>query len=824
MASDALLSRIAFSVFQELPALLLIACLTFNITPATANARILIHSETDLPYTYKFDGLNIKPGNQLQLKGRNNSDSKLILIIRIDNLNSDDYYSRYNRQFSIQPGDFSLTVPLTGLKTSGKQPLSLPYTKMIIFTANSSDDALLSEVKITPPPPRPRQVLAVDFGKVDSPVFPGFEQVTANDKRLSGQLLQRFRPSGDSLIQDGLEGLDTFSTPWENGEWKLTLWQQEQGEWEYLPHFLKRKILVEGQPIFDETYSHEQWLSDVYFAGSKKEALIDGDHWQLIGERRTKPVTSNITIKDNTFTIQWIGDRSARYAAGLVLEPLHSTFANEAEQQRKQRFLESWPASKPDFPPQQKLSFADKSPQPFTDHEQHNVYHVGRNTLLNLQFQINSPEIDNNPVIVTANPRNSSGQKLTLKTRYGHWRYERPTPNANELVATDSYLRADLTKMTLQPKVPRNIYVQVEIPDEAPSGLYKGSLQLLSKGTLRVVEFAIDVLPVTLPDMNQSVGLYLEPAPFYEWFPANRQLKPLATACDLALMSSMGFNNVAPPLATPKDDESRKTFIQQMKQLRLFGFDDVPLAYTPLKHLLSIQSADEVMASLATLRGQISSTSLQLPYWSLYDEPHPDKFTTIKTTASKLHSQSLDMRTAGHLNNPKQSDLLDVTDLAIMNHGYGVSKDTIESLQSRRKVWLYNMPAPRLAAGFYLWHTHADGYLQWHGRMPTADPFDPTDGREGDVIYMYPWQGSCPNVMDIHKRLLDLHEATIDLRWLQWLENQAGSNAEARALVEALRSAVPDDWDKAYKNLSNEQLMEMRQSIIELAKRLSASE
>ena len=107
MASDALLSRNAFSFFRGFTVLSLIVCFAVNATPAPANTEVLVSSETDLPYTYQFDGLSISPGHQLQLKGQNNSDSTLILIIRIDNLNSHDYYSRFNRQFSIQPGSFS---------------------------------------------------------------------------------------------------------------------------------------------------------------------------------------------------------------------------------------------------------------------------------------------------------------------------------------------------------------------------------------------------------------------------------------------------------------------------------------------------------------------------------------------------------------------------------------------------------------------------------------------------------------------------------------------------------------------------------------------
>ncbi|UYM17951.1 hypothetical protein [Endozoicomonas euniceicola] len=824
MASDTLFRRSSLPVFQSVAVLLLTACFFATADTTKNSGEMLVNSETDMPYTHYLKGLRIKPGYELQIKGQNNSDSVLILIVRIDNNRSKNYYTRYNRQFSIQPGTFSLTVPMTGLKTSGKQPLTLPYTKMIIFTAGSSDDMVLTHARITPPPPRPKKVMALDFGREDSPVFPGFEPVTARDKRLSGALLQRFRPSGDALMQDGLEGIDSFSAPWENGQWKLTIWLQEQGEWEYLPHFMQRKVRVQGQTIVDESYNTSQWLSEVYFAGAKKEAVIDGDQWQLIGERRTRPVTSTVTITDNQFTIEWIGDRAARYAAGLVLEPLDGQFAADADKQRQARFMESWPATLPGFPRPQKLSISDESEQPSTNLETYKVYPTARNSLLNLNFRINSPEPDNHPVIAIANPRNSQGQKLALKSRYGHWRFERPHPNANRLVAADSYLRADLTRMTLTPELPRHLYLQVEIPPDTEPGIYTGSLQLLSKGALKVVEFAVDVMPVDLPDMKHSVGLYLEHAPFYEWFPEKRKLKSLAAACDLSLLRSMGFTNVAPSLETPVNEDHRKKLINQLKQIQQFGFQGPTLAYVPLKRLLSIQPDDEALQSLSSVRDAAAVSQLETPYWSIYDEPHPDRFSAIKDTAIKLHSQSLDMKTAGHLNNPRQKELLGITDLVILNHGFGVSKAVIEKLKKNSKVWLYNMPVPRLAAGFYLWKSNPDGYLQWHGRMPTADPFDPTDGREGDVIYLYPWLESCPDTMDIHKRLLDLHEATIDLRWLQWLETQAETSVDARNLVEKLRNAIPDNWDKAQESLSARQLIMMRKTIMELAGEVSLPE
>ena len=695
---------------------------------------------------------------------------------------------------------------------------------MIVFNAGSSNEVMLTEAHISR-----HRLLAQNaywlwiLVKKTALYFPASNQVTLKDKRLTGDLLQRFRPSGDSLIQDGLEGIKSFSTPWENGEWKLTLWLQEQGEWEYLPHFQQRKVFVEDQAVLQETYNSTQWISDVYLAGAKQEAIIDGDSWQLIGERRSKPVTSTVTITDSTLNIQWEGDRSARYAAGLVLEPLDGQFASNAEQQRQARFLESWPVSKLTPSQHPKLHLTDQSEHPATNLETYKLYPVAKNTLLNLKFQINSPESDPSPIVAIANPRNSKGHKLELQTRYGHWRYERPEPNANNLIVADSYLRSDLNTMTLSPELPRNLYLQVDVPADAEPGIYKGNLQLLSAGALRVVEFAVDVMPVDLPEMTKSVGLYLEPAPFYDWFPDIKTRKPFATACDLALMASMGFTNIAPALETPSDLTHRKRMVSQLKQLRLFGFDGPTLAYAPLKRLLAAQSTENALQSLEQLRESLSASLIEQPYWSIYDEPQPDNFSNIREVANKLHAQSLDMKTAGHLNNPKQSGLLSVTDLAIMNHGYGVSNTSIENLQKDRMVWLYNLPDPRLAAGFYLWSSNAEGYLQWHGRMPTADPFDPTDGREGDVIYLYPWSAGCPNVMNIHKRLLDLHEATLDLRWLQWLDEQAETSDEARELAEKLQKAIPEDWDEANKSLSAKQLMLMRKTIIELAQRLAHS-
>ena len=383
----------------------------------------------------------------------------------------------------------------------------------------------------------------------------------------------------------------------------------------------------------------------------------------------------------------------------------------------------------------------------------------------------------------------------------------------------DSYLRADLANMRLSEKQPRRIHVQVNIPSDATPGDYSGNIQLFSNNELYIQDFSIRVLPFVLPRLDLPVGLYLEPAPYYQWFTAMQKRQAFATACDLSLLATMGFTSLAPALATPYDEPHRKEFIDQLKQLKRFGFTEQVLAYAPLKRLLV--QGDDKKTGLALLELKKTMGALDLPevYWSIFDEPRAGKFSQIKASANLLHSPTLEFKTAGHLNNPDQMDIARTADLKIMNHGFGVTEEKISQLKSQGKVWLYNMPKPRLAAGAYLWRSGAEGYIQWHGRMPTADPFDPTDGREGDVIYLYPWSGSCPATLNIHRRLLDLHEATLDYRWLSWLKSEAENNQDAKQMLYDIRSTIKTDWKEA-STMSVDQLLELRNKIIRFRQRL----
>jgi len=184
-----------------------------------------------------------------------------------------------------------------------------------------------------------------------------------------------------------------------------------------------------------------------------------------------------------------------------------------------------------------------------------------------------------------------------------------------------------------------------------------------------------------------------------------------------------------------------------------------------------------------------------------------------------LHSAMPTAKLAGQLNARDDRRFLDDLDVAIVNSGFGVDYGDIAEIRSTGVTpWFYNMGEPRPAAGFYLWRTGAEGYLQWHARMPTADPFDPTDGREADVQYLYPTEGSCAAVPDIDAAMIDLVEGITDLRWLAWLESKADTVPAARELLQVLRDRVPRRWTTARTRTAD--LPAMRASIVDLARRL----
>lgn len=112
----------------------------------------------------------------------------LAITIRMDDVQSINYGSRYNEAFTLRPGKNTIELPLTNARTTDKsRKLNLDRLKLLmIFAANLSEPHVLfldnfRLEKIAPTQAR-SDVRAFDFGPRHSPVFEGFTQVTGSDR------------------------------------------------------------------------------------------------------------------------------------------------------------------------------------------------------------------------------------------------------------------------------------------------------------------------------------------------------------------------------------------------------------------------------------------------------------------------------------------------------------------------------------------------------------------------------------------------------------------------------------------------------------------
>jgi hypothetical protein len=769
--------------------------------PVPSQGDEVVFSRTfDLPHV-------ARPGEELVVAGTVNAAAPVVLVIRIDDGSSTSYASRANIERTLPPGPFRLRVPLAGQRSPrGRTIDAADIRKIVVFAPTTRSGAIRAQAHIDPPVPLPDGAVGWDFGPPSGAVYPGFEAITAGDGRIHGRAPRALaRPGGDPLIADGVGGVERFSVSLPNGRWRITLWTGDLGEWETLPWYIERRIRVNGKTVEHERLAPRQWIAGRYLEGRNREALADGDPWRVIGKRRGRRMTVETKVRNNRLVIDLAGDRhAATHLAAVLAEPVGGRAVEFIEADRAERFRQTWrlmPGDPHLRPPDLQL----ETPAPRT---------ATPGSLAIIDLTALAPWNDAHPVLSVVAPR-SVERSLPMETRFGYWRYDRRDPASTLLVANSDHLRGDIRAMRLIANLPRAINLVIRVPATTPPGRYEGSVRLTSRGASVEAPIILEVLATSLPAPDRKIGVYLEPAPHLEWFPELAAARKSARWCDLVTLRRFGLTVLSPPLATPSD-AGLGAFLGDLERYVDAGFSVPPLSYTSVKRLPRASLA----ATLEWAMEAVRERGLPMPIWSVADEPgNPggDR-SAAAALARQLQNAIPDATVAGHLNHPADALLLPHLDVALINAGFGVdSSDVARVRRTATEPWFYNMARPRLAAGFYLWRSGAAGYLQWHARMPTADPYDPTDGREGDVQLLYPQDEICPITPDVHRDLLEMAEGIQDLRWLSWLEMRARRNDRARRVLADLRRVVPGTWEAA-RRIDPDCLDVWRSHITELAR------
>ena len=730
------------------------------------------------------------------VSGRNATSAPLAVTLRIDDRPSPDYANRVNEERTLPPGPFSFRVRLGSLVTPRGRKLDRATAwRAIAFAPDGGID--FAPLRLEAPPPLPDGLHGWYFGPDWSVPLAGLIPVQPDNPGVSGPHVDSVnRPGTDPVLGRGMH-LTRFVTSLPPGKWHVTLWTEDPGAWETLPPVIEQRIRLNGRDIFTVRRSFADWVDQRYFAGRAREADPGRPPFDSLGAWRGGRISGTATVgADQQFMLEMAGfPQAATHIAMMIAAPEGGDDGVAAvENIRAIRFAETWPVLVPPPP----------LPTPGLPAPEPAVTVRGGHAILRIQAT----------VAITAIATASlewDGPSLPARILWGQWRWRRPGANAAGLAFSATHLRAD-TEIPLRPDLARPLVV---IADGATAGQYRGHLRLRWPGGELSAPFSIQVLDIIPPASGAQVAAFLDFAPHLLGDPAwdrapARKLARAQAACDLATLRDLGLAPLMPPVG--RIDEDLPGAVADLQAAAALGPGPI-IAYAPLRAL----PAAEAARMIARAEAAANAAGLTDIAWSLADEPaYNGTFADAAATAQRIHAIAPGARFAGHFNDKRDAALLPALSIVTVNPGYGADASDITALRAAHvRPFLYNMPSPRLAAGAYLWRSGADGLIQWHARMPTADAFDPTDGREGDVQFLWPTPGICAEP-DFDADLLSLVEGAEDLKWFAWLNAATPRDPRAAQLRRRLWDSIPSRWGNAERVATNAALW--RDEIIALAR------
>lgn len=707
--------------------------------------------------------------SDLVLLGRNDAAAPRTVVIRIDDQPDPDYAHRANVERTVPPGPFTIRLRLGDLRTPRGVALSIPMLRRAL--AFGPDAGLhLDALSVEQPASLPDGTMGWFFGPAYAVPLRGFHSVDPSDPALSGpavRLMQRV--SQDPLLRWGMR-FTRFETHLPSGRWHLTLWTEDPGEWETLPAVLERRIRVNGADIVLERRSEEEWVRTRYLAGRDHEADPDHPPWEALGARRGGRVDADVTLDDGRLVLELAGHpQAATHLAAMVASPASDPdrAVRAVEAERARRFAEAWPQAV--APPHA----AEVRDWTVTGSDRAIVIPGGHAVL---RWMVQAPEDAEFALLVD---RPAVGL-------WGQWRWTRATPEATNLSLLPRIWRRDIERIPIRKGLPRPIALIIPIPADASPAehIVPISMQAGSRTIRRDVR--IVVVRAQQAGTASRVGVFLDFAPHLAFSVADARRQ---AACDMDTLRSLGLTALAPPLSTPSDNLEA---FQADLRAAAARFAPPLIAYAPARRMQAASGAANAAGWIARANAAARAAGLPTPIWTVADEPSAAGTTDLAVDLiRRARLADRESQFAGFLNDPSDRRISQQLDLVAVNPRFGLDTATVAAMSARgQSIWLYNMPHPRLGAGFQAWALGAVGLMQWHARMPTADPFDPTDGREGDVQFLWPTLQVC-GPADLDDDLLELVAGAEDARWLTWLDQRVqDGNPKAKTLQRTLREAV----------------------------------
>ena len=754
-------------------------------------------------------------GDELQIEGMVEANGPVVVVLRVDDQQSTSYASRFNAERTLPAGPFHWKFAASGLRSSDGRTLDyLHLRQMVLFVGAGTGRVTLKRFEVASAPKLPEGVKGYALGAKRSELPAGFERISPGDPRVAGaNIFPVHRPAPDPLVASGLRGIERLRLPSPGGRVSVTIWTEDPGEWELLPHPLERRIRINGQDVISQRMTSNEWLQRRYLRAIDVEHGPTDDAWTAYGRLRGDARTVEVESGPSGIEIELAGSSAeALYLSAVLVEPAGSTAGRDfVESMRSEWYRSNWPVVAPAAIRGPSTTFkigADGSLDSAVTLRATAAPGTGAHLIANV---ISGTTIESPAIRLQPPARNRV--ELSGLVWAGQKRLERRSAGDTVLTLGDNMLSGTPGKLPLKASEPRTYEIWIDVPASTPPGTYNGALLIGDGSQNATLPLEIEVVAIKLPPPGKPAGFYVDEAPHLTWFDAPASSRDNQATCDLAFLSRLGLNGSAPPLATASG-----AFLADMKRAAETGIVPNWLAYAPAKRLLEQHGIDGSAAIIASIERELRQAGLPSPVWSLADEPSNPGLGPhhLQDWIAAIRNQSPGVRIAAQLNSPADRPLIEAFDTVLLNNGYGLDPAALADAKARgAEVWLYNSGHPRVTAGIWLWITSASRYVQWHGRMPTADPFDPTDGREGDVQAFLPGRTVCLDVPSIDRSMLEMADGIVDQRWLSWLSD--ATTTSATLLRQKLKGQLPSSWAAA-ADLDASGLQGIREAIVEVAR------
>lgn len=763
--------------------------------------------------------------SRLMIEGTVTGHGTATVVLRVDDALSRDYGSRVNVERVFAPGPMRWETAFGGLSTPGGRSISIASLRdVMVFKAAGEAQVKIEKIHVLRSEPMPDGARGFALGALDAPLPAGFERIAPGDSRLLGGAPYAVRrPMPDPLVANGMNGIERLWLPWPPGPAVVTVWTEDPGEWELLPSPLDRRIIVNGVVALEDAFAPEDWIEQRYLRGLNEEHAEGADAWTAFGARRGRARTVPVDVGPEGIVIRLEGSSpQARFlSAVLVSRPGTDRARQRVEADRARWYAEGWPVLR------RELATGDGDVKRISlssagiDHERPLKMRLAPGSGERLRLHVSGIPTGERARVSLELPYDIKSHAHVLQW-ISQQRLERRRAQDSFLTLGDNMLLAGDAAGAVPGRDGRLFEMWLSALSSMPSGRHTARLVVTAGTHRRILPVEITVIGVALPETPKPAGVYLDESPHFTWFPTLAGFRERQIRCDLELVSQLGLTGSAPALKTPLP-ETLDRFAADVALAAAAGLAQPVLAYAPAKRVFEALGPQRGAEYLGAVAVALERHGLQPPVWSIADEPsNPAGKDNWEKWLSAMRSAGMPrMLVAGHLNAPKDKSLVKRFDVAIINGGLGLDVGTIASAAaSGANVWIYNTEAPRLAAGGWLWRTEARRYVQWHARMPTADPFDPLDGREGDEQLILPSAEGCPAALSIHRDLLDLADGVTDQRWLAWLG--ARQDAGSIALRRSIEARLGTEWAVASK-LTRADMQSIRESIMSMASAVSGA-